>query len=120
MGAGDGVHLPDRISAHVGAVANVGWDRWTPVNAAAIGAHLVGSVGQVVGNKGRIAGQEGVASMADDETMEEQACALPPAPGRALPDGPGASRRRPRRPLRPRGALPSPSGWSGGRAAPAT
>ena len=22
-----------------GAVANVGWDRWTPVNAAAIGAH---------------------------------------------------------------------------------
>jgi hypothetical protein len=47
-----------------GAVVNVGWDRWTPVNAAAIGAHLVGSVGQVVGNRGRIAGQQGVASMA--------------------------------------------------------
>jgi hypothetical protein len=47
-----------------GAVANVGWDRWTPVNAAAIGAHLVGSVGQVIGNKGRIAGQQGVGSMA--------------------------------------------------------
>ena len=47
-----------------GAVANVGWDRWTPVNAAAIGAHLVGSVGQIGGNKGRIAGQEGVGSMA--------------------------------------------------------
>ena len=51
-----------------GAVANVGWDRWTPVNAAAIGAHLVGSVGQIVGNKGRIAGQEGVGSMAVTKT----------------------------------------------------
>ncbi len=51
-------------STGTGAVANVGWDRWTPVNAAAIAAHLVGSVGQIVGNKGRLAGQEGVASMA--------------------------------------------------------
>ena len=32
-----------------GAVANAGWDRWTPVNAAAIGAHLAGSVGQLIG-----------------------------------------------------------------------
>ena len=32
-----------------GAVANAGWDRWTPVNAAAIGAHLIGSVGQLAG-----------------------------------------------------------------------
>jgi hypothetical protein len=47
-----------------GAVANVGWDRWTPVNAAAIGAHLVGSLGQIGGNRGRLAGQRGVASMA--------------------------------------------------------
>ncbi len=47
----------------------MGWDRWTPVNAAAIGAHLVGSVGQVVGNKGRVAGQEGVASMALAKTV---------------------------------------------------
>jgi hypothetical protein len=46
-----------------GRVANAGWDRWTPVNAAAIGAHLVGSVGELVGNKGRITAQEGVASM---------------------------------------------------------
>lgn len=51
-----------------GAVANVGWDRWTPVNAAAIGAHLVGSVGLIIGNKGRIAGQEGVASMSVAKT----------------------------------------------------
>jgi hypothetical protein len=44
-----------------GRVANAGWDRWTPVNAAAIGAHLVGSVGQLVGNRGRVARQRGVA-----------------------------------------------------------
>jgi hypothetical protein len=50
-------------SSGTGRVANVGWNRWTPVNAAAIGAHLVGSVGELVGNKGRIAAQEGVASM---------------------------------------------------------
>lgn len=42
-----------------GAVANSGWDRWTPANAAAIGAHLVGSVGQLVGNRQRMAAQKG-------------------------------------------------------------
>jgi hypothetical protein len=47
-----------------GAVANAGWDRWTPVNAAAIGAHLLGSVGQLVGNKERLATQPGVGTMA--------------------------------------------------------
>lgn len=46
-----------------GAVANTGWDRWTPVNAAAIGAHLIGSVGQLVGNSDRLAAQQGVATM---------------------------------------------------------
>lgn len=50
-------------SSDVGAVANTGWDRWTPVNAAAIGAHLAGSIGQLGGNKGRIAAQQGVGSM---------------------------------------------------------
>jgi hypothetical protein len=47
-----------------GAVANSGWDRWTPVNAAAIGIHVLGSLGQIAGNKGRLSGQQGVASMA--------------------------------------------------------
>lgn len=47
--------------ARVGSVANTGWDRWTPVNAAAIGAHLVGSTGLLLGNKGRVLGQRGVA-----------------------------------------------------------
>ena len=50
-------------STSTGAVANAGWDAWTPVNAAAIGAHLVGSVGQLVGNKSRLAGQPGVLGM---------------------------------------------------------
>lgn len=47
-----------------GAVANVGWDRWTPVNAAAIGVHVIGSIGQIGGNMDRLRAQQGVASMA--------------------------------------------------------
>lgn len=47
-----------------GRVANEGWARWTPVNAAAIGAHLVGSLGQLAGNRDRLRIQDGVASMA--------------------------------------------------------
>ena len=50
--------------ASTGAVANAGWDRWTPVNAAAIGAHVAGSLGQLAGNRERLATQKGVASMA--------------------------------------------------------
>ena len=41
-------------------VASAGWDAWTPVNLAAIGAHLVGSVGVLLANKGRVGGQSGV------------------------------------------------------------
>lgn len=48
----------------VGAVANTGWDRWTPVNAAAIGAHLAGSVGLLMRDAQRMQAQQGVASMA--------------------------------------------------------
>ncbi|WP_139979415.1 hypothetical protein [Nocardioides litoris] len=46
-----------------GAVANTGWDRWTPVNAAAIGAHVVGSVGQLAAHSGRATRQQGVGEM---------------------------------------------------------
>jgi hypothetical protein len=46
-----------------GRVANTGWDVWTPINAVAIGATIVGSVGQPLGNKERLATQSGVASM---------------------------------------------------------
>jgi hypothetical protein len=43
-------------------VANAGWARWTPVNLAAIGAHVVGGALLLRANKGRLAGQRGVAS----------------------------------------------------------
>lgn len=52
-----------------GRVANAGWDRWTPVNAAAIGAHLVGSVGQLRANRRRVAAQQGVAGMSTLKTL---------------------------------------------------
>jgi hypothetical protein len=52
-----------------GRVANAGWDRWTPVNALAIGAHLVGSVGQLRANRQRVARQEGVAAMSTLKTL---------------------------------------------------
>jgi hypothetical protein len=41
-------------------VANSGWARWTPVNLAAIGMHLIGGAGLLIGNKGRVATQSGV------------------------------------------------------------
>lgn len=43
-----------------GRVANAGWDAWTPVNAAAIGAHLVGAVGLLAANRDRVLNQHGV------------------------------------------------------------
>jgi hypothetical protein len=46
-----------------GQVANAGWDRWTPVNAVAIGAHLLGSIGQLLDNRERIGNQSGVTAM---------------------------------------------------------
>jgi hypothetical protein len=56
------------ISTRTGAVANVGWDRWTPVNGAAIGLHLAGSVGQLAGNAGRLTAQRGVGTMSIAKT----------------------------------------------------
>ncbi|HZH20179.1 MAG TPA: hypothetical protein VEZ18_08275 [Geodermatophilus sp.] len=55
-------------ASDAGRVANAGWDRWTPVNAAAIGAHLVGSVGQLLANRRRLAEQQGVAAMSTLKT----------------------------------------------------
>ncbi len=46
-----------------GRVTNAGWDRWAPINAAAIGAHLVGSIGQLGANSDRVRLQRGVAAM---------------------------------------------------------
>ena len=41
-------------------VANAGWNRWTPFNLVAIGAHLVGGAQILKANKGRVATQKGV------------------------------------------------------------
>lgn len=41
-------------------VAAVGWAKWTPVNAAAIGAHLLGGASLLYANRGRAKHQSGV------------------------------------------------------------
>lgn len=40
-------------------LSSKGWARWAPVNAAAIGMHLVGGAGLVGANKARVASQPG-------------------------------------------------------------
>ena len=67
-----------------GRVANEGWNRWTPVNALAIGAHLVGSVGQLKANRGRVAQQQGVAGMSALKTLLTAAALGVTAYSRAL------------------------------------
>jgi hypothetical protein len=67
-----------------GRVANEGWNRWTPVNALAIGAHLVGSVGQLKANSGRVAQQKGVAGMSTLKTLLTAAALGVTAYSRAL------------------------------------
>ncbi|NEB80850.1 hypothetical protein G3I40_37415 [Streptomyces sp. SID14478] len=42
-------------------IASVGWAKWAPLGAAAIGAHLVGGTGLLVANRARVRGQKGVA-----------------------------------------------------------
>ena len=41
-------------------LASVGWAKWTPWNAAAIGAHLAGAYGLLQANNERVASQRGV------------------------------------------------------------
>jgi hypothetical protein len=50
-------------------IASNGWALWTPVNAAAIGAHLVGAVGVLAANRGRVAGQRGVGASTVAKTV---------------------------------------------------
>ncbi|MFC9852570.1 hypothetical protein [Streptomyces prasinus] len=50
-------------------IASSGWAKWTPVNAAAIGAHLFGGGGLLVANTHRIAMQKGVASSTTAKTV---------------------------------------------------
>jgi len=55
---GAAADVPDRMQRL--RVASAGWARWTPVNAIAIGAHLVGGAGLLLANRKRVAGQRGV------------------------------------------------------------
>ncbi len=71
-------------ASDTGRVANAGWDRWTPVNAAAIGAHLIGSVGQLRANRQRVANQEGVGGMSALKTALTAAALGVTAYSRAL------------------------------------
>lgn len=71
-------------ASDAGRVANAGWDRWTPVNAAAIGAHLVGSVGQLRAHRRRVAEQQGVAGMSALKTVLTAAALGVTAYSRAL------------------------------------
>lgn len=43
-------------------IASNGWARWSPVNAAAIGAHALGGLGLILANRNRVRGQAGVTS----------------------------------------------------------
>ena len=45
--------------AEAARLSQEGWDRWTPVAVAAIGAHAVGGLGLVVVNRGRLSRQPG-------------------------------------------------------------
>ncbi|MFI9644252.1 hypothetical protein ACIG87_30085 [Micromonospora sp. NPDC051925] len=49
-------------------VASAGWARWTPVNAAAIGAHLAGAVGELATESPRMMAQAGVGRMSAVKT----------------------------------------------------
>lgn len=50
-------------------VATAGWARWAPVNAAAIGAHLVGAVGMLAANRDRVRHQSGVGTSSVVKTV---------------------------------------------------
>lgn len=50
------------------AVATDAWGRFTPTAAVAIGAHLVGAVGLLAANKGRVRNQKGVAASSAAKT----------------------------------------------------
>ncbi len=65
-------------------VANAGWNRWTPVNLAFIGTHLVGSVLLAAGLKGRLWGQKGVAATSACKTVVTAAALAATAYARSL------------------------------------
>lgn len=49
-------------------IVNEGWNSWTPINLAGIAAHLIGGLQLTRKNKGRLAGQRGVAKLSAAKT----------------------------------------------------
>jgi hypothetical protein len=50
-------------------MASSGWAKWTPINAAAIGIHLVGATGLAIANRQRIGTQKGVLASTIGKTV---------------------------------------------------
>ncbi|MDO0929428.1 hypothetical protein QQY24_29945 [Streptomyces sp. TG1A-8] len=65
-------------------ISSSGWAKWTPVNAAAIGAHLFGGGGLLVANAHRVATQEGVAASTTAKTVVTAAALAATAYARVL------------------------------------
>ena len=65
-------------------VATAGWNRWTPVNLAAIAAHVAGGAVLLGANKGRVASQQGVAKATVVKTALTGAALAATAWSRAL------------------------------------
>ncbi|AXI84752.1 hypothetical protein G3I30_18635 [Actinospica acidiphila] len=65
-------------------IASSGWARWTPVNAAAIGAHLFGGGGLLAVNAHRVATQQGVGASTAAKTVVTAAALAATAYARVL------------------------------------
>ena len=57
-GAATAAHDPSERTR----LSSIGWAAWAPVQAVAIGAHLIGSVGMLRADSGRVAAQPGAAT----------------------------------------------------------
>ncbi|WPO76738.1 hypothetical protein [Streptomyces sp. KN37] len=65
-------------------ISSSGWARWTPVNAAAIGAHLFGGGGLLAVNAHRVATQQGVGASTTAKTLVTAAALAATAYARVL------------------------------------
>ncbi|MET9441090.1 hypothetical protein [Streptomyces sp. NPDC006610] len=65
-------------------ISSAGWAKWTPVNAAAIGAHLFGGGGLLAVNAHRVATQQGVAASTVAKTVVTAAALAATAYARVL------------------------------------
>ncbi|MFB8245574.1 hypothetical protein ACFY3O_30095 [Streptomyces sp. NPDC001046] len=65
-------------------IASAGWAKWTPVNAAAIGAHLFGGGGLLAANASRVATQQGVTASTAAKTVVTAAALAATAYARVL------------------------------------